>query len=135
MLKFLQKQFLPVGLVTVALIGLLLPGPGIYMAALPTQYIAVSIIFFISGLLLRTDEILAAVSAWPATLWGCVSILLLTPVIGALIAVRLPLEPAFQIGLALFCCMPTTLFGISLPLSACSRGLGSKRSICEGAPD
>ena len=115
MLKFLQKQFLPVGLVTVALIGLLLPGPGIYMAALPTQYIAVSIIFFISGLLLRTDEILAAVSAWPATLWGCVSILLLTPVIGALIAVRLPLEPAFQIGLALFCCMPTTLSsGIAL---------------------
>ena len=115
MLKFLQKQYLPVGLVTVALIGLLLPGPGIYMAALPTQYIAVSIIFFISGLLLRTDEILAAVSAWPATLWGCVSILLLTPVIGALIAVRLPLEPAFQIGLALFCCMPTTLSsGIAL---------------------
>ena len=115
MLKFLQKQFLPVGLVTVALIGLLLPEPGIYMAALPTQYIAVSIIFFISGLLLRTDEILAAVSAWPATLWGCVSILVLTPVIGALIAVRLPLEPAFQIGLALFCCMPTTLSsGIAL---------------------
>ncbi len=115
MLKFLQKQFLPVGLVTVALIGLMLPAPGIYMATLPTQYIAVSFIFLISGLLLRTDEILAAVSAWPATLWGCVSILLLTPVLGALIAVRLPLEPAFQIGLALFCCMPTTLSsGIAL---------------------
>jgi len=115
MLKFLQKQFLPVGLVSVALVGLTLPAPGIYMASLPTQYIAVSIIFFISGLLLRTDEILAAVSAWPATLWGVVSILLLTPIIGALIAVRLPLEPAFQIGLALFCCMPTTLSsGIAL---------------------
>ena len=32
-------------------------------------------------------------------------------------------------------CMPTTLLGISLPLSACSRGLGSRRSICEGPPE
>jgi len=109
MLTFLQKQFLPVGLICVALVGLSTPGPGIYMATLPTQYVAVSIIFFISGLLLRTDEILAAISAWPATLWGCVSILAITPVIGAMMAVRLPMEPAFQIGLALFCCMPTTL--------------------------
>jgi len=115
MIAFLQKQFLPVGLVCVAVIGLSVPEPGIFMASLPTQYVAVSVIFFLSGLLLRTDEILAAVSAWPATLWGCASILLLTPVIGALIAVRLPLEPAFQVGLALFCCMPTTLSsGIAL---------------------
>ncbi len=115
MLIFLQKQFLPVGLVCAALVGLSMPAPGIYMATLPTQYVAVSIIFFVSGLLLRTDEIRAAVSAWPATLWGCVSILVLTPVIGALIAVRLPMEPVFQIGLALFCCMPTTLSsGIAL---------------------
>ncbi len=119
MLTFLQKQFLPVGLVFVALVGLSIPEPGIYMATLPTQYVAVSIIFFVSGLLLRTDEIRAAVSAWPATLWGCVSILLLTPVLGALIAVRLPMEPVFQIGLALFCCMPTTLSsGIALTTQA-----------------
>lgn len=119
MLTFLQKQFLPVGLVCVALVGLSTPGPGIYMATLPTQYVAVSIIFFISGLLLRTDEILAAISAWPATLWGCVSILAITPVIGAMMAVRLPMEPAFQIGLALFCCMPTTLSsGIALTTQA-----------------
>ena len=66
MLTFLQKQFLPVGLVFVALVGLSIPEPGIYMATLPTQYVAVSIIFFVSGLLLRTDEIRAAASAWPA---------------------------------------------------------------------
>ncbi len=121
MLKFLQKQFLPVGLLTVALAGLAMPQPGIYMAQLPTQYIAVSLIFFISGLLLRTDEILVAVSAWPATLWGCLSILLITPLVGALIAVRLPLEPVFQIGLVLFCCMPTTLSS-GIALTAQARG-------------
>ena len=85
------------GLVCVAVMGLSVPEPGIFMASLPTQYVAVSVIFFLSGLLLRTDEILAAVSAWPATLWGCASILLLTPVIGALIAVRLPLSRRFKL--------------------------------------
>ena len=115
LLRFLKKQFLPVGLLTVALVGLIFPAPGRYMAMLPTQYVAVSIIFICSGLLLRTEQIHAALSAWKATLWGSVSILLITPVIGAAIAFQLPLDPAFQIGLALFFCMPTTLSsGIAL---------------------
>lgn len=115
LLSFLNKQFLPVGLVTVALVGLFFPAPGRYMATLPTQHVAVSIIFICAGLRLRTDEIQAAISAWPATLWGSASILLFTPIIGATIAFQLPLDPAFQIGLALFFCMPTTLSsGIAL---------------------
>ena len=115
LLGFLDKQFLPVGLVAVALIGLFFPAPGQQMATLPTQHIAVSIIFVCAGLRLRTDEIQAAISAWTATLWGSASILLFTPIIGAAIAFQLPLDPAFQIGLALFFCMPTTLSsGIAL---------------------
>jgi sodium/bile acid cotransporter 7 len=105
----------------VALAGLAMPQPGIYMAQLPTQYIAVNVIFLLAGLLLRTDEILAAVSAWPATLWGCLSILLITPLVGALIVVRLPLEPVFQVGLVLFCCMPATLSS-GIALTAQARG-------------
>jgi sodium/bile acid cotransporter 7 len=116
---FLKKQFLPVGLVTVALIGLLYPASGIYMATLPTQYIAVTIIFICSGLTLRTEEIRKALSAWRATLWGDVSILLITPVLGAWLAYQLPLEQPFQLGLALFCCMPTTLSsGLALTVQA-----------------
>jgi sodium/bile acid cotransporter 7 len=115
MLAFLKKQFLPLGLVSAALVGLLFPGPGLYMDGLPTQYAAVSVIFLISGLLLRTDEIRAAFSGWKATLWGCLSILLVTPALGTFVAFQLPLEPSFQLGLALFCCMPTTLSsGIAL---------------------
>lgn len=116
---FLRRQMLPVGLIAVALIGLLWPSPGRMMAELPTQYVAVSIIFLCSGLLLRTDEIRAALSAWPATLWGILAILFLTPVLGAAVALMAPLDDSFRLGLALFCCMPTTLSsGIALTQQA-----------------
>lgn len=112
---FLRRQMLPVGLITVAFIGLAWPAPGRYMGGLPTQYVAVSIIFICSGLVLRTADIRAAFSAWPATLWGCVAILFVTPVLGVLLAFKVPIDPSFQLGLALFCCMPTTLSsGIAL---------------------
>ena len=66
--QFLKRQFLPTGLLIVAFIGGVNPEAGLYMAALPTQYVAVSVIFACSGLMLRTDEITAAFTAWPATL-------------------------------------------------------------------
>ncbi len=115
----LKKHFLPIGLVSVALLGLSFPQPGIYMAGLPTQYLAVSIIFICSGMLLRTSEVRTALSAWKATAWGCFSILFLTPLVGILVIFRLPLDPEFQVGLALFCCVPTTLSsGIALTTQA-----------------
>ena len=89
------------------------------MGTLPTQYVAVSIIFFCSGLLLRTDEIQAAFSAWRASGWGIVSILFITPAIGVVLAFQVPVQAEFQLGLALFCCMPTTLSsGIALTQQA-----------------
>lgn len=116
---FLKKHFLPIGLVGVALIGLSFPRPGIFMAGLPTQYVAVSIIFICSGMLLRTSEVRTALSAWKATAWGSFSILFLTPFIGAALALQIPIAPEFQLGLALFCCMPTTLSsGIALTIQA-----------------
>jgi sodium/bile acid cotransporter 7 len=116
---FLKKHFLPVGLVGVALIGLGYPRPGLFMAGLPTQYAAVSIIFVCSGMLLRTSEVRKALSSWKATSWGSFSILFLTPLLGAFLALKLPLAPEFQLGLALFCCMPTTLSsGIALTIQA-----------------
>ena len=115
LLGFLKKQFLPVGLVAVALIGFFFPEPGLYMATWPTQRIAITIIFLCSGLILRTDEIHAALSAWTGTLWGSISILFITPLLGTAIAFQIPVDRPFQVGLALFCCMPTTLSsGIAL---------------------
>ena len=113
--EFISKQILPIGLLTVALVGFLFPQPGRYLATLPTQHVAVGVIFFLSGLMLRTEEMFAAISAWRGSLWGTVSILFLTPAIGTAIAFQVPIDPAFQLGLALFCCMPTTLSsGIAL---------------------
>ncbi|MBT6146032.1 MAG: hypothetical protein HOH74_11415, partial [Gemmatimonadetes bacterium] len=113
------RQMLPVGLLTVAVIGLLWPMPGRVMGQLPTQYIAVSAIFICSGLMLRTDEIRAALRAWRATTWGVLSILFITPAIGGVLAFRIPMDPTFQLGLALFVCMPTTLSsGIALTTQA-----------------
>jgi len=105
----LKKQFLPIGLVLAAVVGITYPDAGVAAAGWPTQYVAVFLIFLCSGLMLRTAEIRAALSAWTGTLWGSFSILFLTPLIGATIAFQLPLEPPYQMGLALFCCMPTTL--------------------------
>ena len=116
---FLKKHFLPIGLVSAALVGLDFPGPGIYMAGLPTQYIAVSIIFICSGMLLRTSEVRTALTSWKATTWGCFSVLFLTPLVGILLIFRIPMDLDFQVGLALFCCMPTTLSsGIALTTQA-----------------
>jgi sodium/bile acid cotransporter 7 len=118
---FLRRHFLPVGLLTVALVGLLLPGPGTAVGRLPIQYVAVAAIFICSGLMLRTEEVHAALSAWRATLFGSCSILFITPVIGATLAFHVPIDPSFQLGLALFCCMPTTLSS-GIVLTAQARG-------------
>lgn len=118
-LDLLHRQMLPIGLLTVAVVGLVWPMPGRAMGQLPTQYVAVSAIFVCAGLLLRTDEIRAALRAWRATSWGVVSILFVTPAIGGVLAFGAPMDPAFQLGLALFVCMPTTLSsGIALTTQA-----------------
>lgn len=72
-------------------------------------------IFIISGLGLRRGEALRALSAWGAILYGFTSILFITP-LAALVVLRLPLgSPELAFGLAVFCCMPTTLSsGVSL---------------------
>ena len=119
--EFISKQILPIGLLTDAIVGLVFPQPGRYLATLPTQYVAVSVIFFLSGLMLRTEEMFAALSAWRGTLWGTVSILFVTPAIGTAIAFQIPIDSAFQLGLALFCCMPTTLSS-GLALTTQARG-------------
>ena len=56
-----------------------------------------------------------ALSAWGAILFGFASILFITP-LAALAVQRLPLgSPELTLGLAVFCCMPTTLSsGVSL---------------------
>ncbi|KAG6401544.1 hypothetical protein SASPL_138403 [Salvia splendens] len=95
--KIASDNFLPLALICGVLLGLANPGPGCLADKLCVSKISTFGIFVISGLTLRSDEIGAATEAWPVGLFG-------------LIILMLNLQPQeFVTGLAIFCCMPTTL--------------------------
>jgi sodium/bile acid cotransporter 7 len=62
------------------------------------QTINIMIVFLISGLVLRTQDIKKALSYWPGIAWGFLSILVLTPCLGFALR-ELPLTPPeFAVG-------------------------------------
>ena len=85
---WLIKNFLLLGLTAALIIGLAVPAPGALLSNIKwqgfrvVQTINVVIIFFISGLSLKTDEITAALKAWGPLLYGFVMILFVTPLAG-----------------------------------------------------
>lgn len=84
-------------------------------------FICICLVFFVSGLTLRTDELKESLTrrTIQGTIFGFLSIVGLTPLLAY--AVRdLPFSPKeFSTGLAIFCLMPTTLgVGVSLVTSA-----------------
>ena len=114
--KTLLKFHLPLGLAFGLLIGYLFPSPGIaYSKIIPTNNwiktsnLNVIIIFFLSGLKLQTKQVLQALSAWKAVLFGCFLILIVTPIVSFLL-VNIPFEtPQLSYGLAIFFLGPTTI--------------------------
>eukprot|EP00208_Stichococcus_sp_RCC1054_P003830 CAMPEP_0206141098 /NCGR_PEP_ID=MMETSP1473-20131121/11778_1 /ASSEMBLY_ACC=CAM_ASM_001109 /TAXON_ID=1461547 /ORGANISM="Stichococcus sp, Strain RCC1054" /LENGTH=354 /DNA_ID=CAMNT_0053535511 /DNA_START=65 /DNA_END=1125 /DNA_ORIENTATION=+ len=108
-LKFLERQFLPLGLLTSLVVGFAFPGPGVAAAGLDIQKFATIGIFIIQGLNLRRGEALRAASSWGAALYGLAAVLFITPLM-ALPVQALPLgRPELAFGLAVFCCVPTAL--------------------------
>jgi len=100
---------MPLGLLVMVLFGFLVPEPGIFVSRSPINYISTCGIFFISGLQLQTEEVQKALRAWPAIVFGLVSILVVTPMLAFPFA-AIPLDPVeFSQGLALFAAMPTTV--------------------------
>ncbi len=85
------------------------------------QDINMIIVFFISGLVLKTQDLKTALHHKLGVAFGFVSILLLTPCLG--FAIRyLPLNPsAFAAGLTLLSAVPTTL-GIGIALVRSCKG-------------
>lgn len=66
-------------------------------------------IFLVQGLQLRRKEAMAALTAKREIAYGLVSILLITPLLGLLVA-QLPLNPRpLAFGLGVVCCVPTAL--------------------------
>ncbi|CAA7397047.1 unnamed protein product [Spirodela intermedia] len=115
LLNFVSSNFLPLALLSGIALGLLNPTPGCLAHKYSLSKFSTFGIFVISGLTLRSGDIGAAGEAWPAGLLGLASILLFTPFFAKLI-LQLHLVPReFVTGLAIFCCMPTTLSsGIAL---------------------
>lgn len=123
--RFVIDNFLVCGFSLALLFGLTVPAAGKALASLEAsgwgvvQTACVALIFVVSGATLRTEEIAHALSSGRRALaYGAASILGLTPLLGFL-AVRLPYAREFRNGLALFCCVPTTLTsGVTLVRNA-----------------
>jgi SBF-like CPA transporter family (DUF4137) len=129
---FLLRNFLPIGLATSLLVGLTWPWLGQQVATpqageygdlVPT--LLVIVIFVISGLTLKTDDIKQAATkkGRAGTIYGLLAILGITPLLGFGV-IRLPLaEPEFAYGLAVFCAVPTTIAsGVSMVTQAGGNG-------------
>ncbi|KAL4576744.1 hypothetical protein LXL04_012843 [Taraxacum kok-saghyz] len=109
LLSFASSNFLPLALIGGVALGLANPGPGCLAHRYQLSIVSTFGIFIISGLRLRSEDIGAAVKAWPVGLFGLASILLFTPLLSRVI-LQLHFQPQeFVTGLALFSCMPTTL--------------------------
>ena len=81
--SFLNAYLLPIGLLTFVVFGALVPQPGVAISHQATSYLCVIGIFFYSGLFLKTDEMKAAIKGYRASIWGVVSILFITSLIGS----------------------------------------------------
>ncbi|KAJ4831742.1 putative sodium/metabolite cotransporter bass4, chloroplastic [Turnera subulata] len=107
--NFVSNNFLPLALVSGVALGLANPGLGCLADRYSVSKFSTFAIFIISGLTLRNGEISNAVEAWPVGVLGLFSILLFSPYFSTLI-LQIQLQPQeFVTGLAIFCCMPTTL--------------------------
>ena len=85
------------------------PAAGVAAAAADLHLGATVGIFIVSGLLLQRGEMLSALRSTAALAYGLTAILAVTPLL-AFAVLRLPLQPPeMALGLAVFCCMPTTL--------------------------
>ncbi|KAL5212737.1 hypothetical protein ABZP36_023584 [Zizania latifolia] len=106
---FARSNFLPLALITGIALGLLDPTLGCLAHKCSLSKYSTFGIFLISGLTLQTKELGAALEAWPAGLFGLASILLFTPFLARFIMQINFFPHEFITGLAMFCCMPTTL--------------------------
>lgn len=127
---FCIKNVLPLGFLFVLVWALAWPAPGKAVGKPKVegyrviQTINVIVIFIISGLTLKTDDIKEALSKegrW-GFIYGVVAILGITGCIG-FVAAEIPFDvDEFSYGLAVFCVVPTTLSsGVTLVMNVRAR--------------
>ncbi|XP_050213949.1 probable sodium/metabolite cotransporter BASS4, chloroplastic isoform X2 [Mercurialis annua] len=108
-LDFTVSNFLPIALVSAVALGMANPSAGCYAHKYSLSKYTTFLTFFVSGLKLKGKEIGEIAESWPLALVGLASILFFTPLFSYLI-LQVRLSPQeFVTGLAIFCCVPTTL--------------------------
>lgn len=146
--KYCIKNVLPLGFALALVIALVWPWPGKQVSKPEVegfrvlQTLNVVIIFIISGLTLKTDDIKTALSkeGIGGFGFGVVSILFITSCVG-FAAAEIPFDkPEFAYGLAVFCVVPTTLSsGVTLVMNVGGVGIvystvvfvdSSERTVC-----
>lgn len=129
--KFCIKNVLPLGFFLALVVALAWPAPGKAVGEPKVegyrvvQTINVVVIFIISGLTLKTDDIKEALSKEGRVgyIYGVVSILFITGCVG-FAAGEIPFDvKEFSFGLAVFCVVPTTLSsGVTLVMNVSEMG-------------
>ncbi len=105
----LLKWHLPLLIVLAVILGASWPAPASAANDTPLGIICIVVIFFISGLKLKTEALFEALSNYRAWLFGIFSIMGLTSCVSlALVHIPLP-QKEFPLGLAIFFVMPTTI--------------------------
>ncbi len=109
--KFAKAQCLPLGLLFGLITSISLPVIGAYMdQGGYLAYVGIVLIFVISGLKLQTAEWTEAMKSYKAIVFGLLSILCITPFIGAYLTSLVKLEPLeFGLGLSIFFCSPCAI--------------------------
>ncbi|CAK0786867.1 hypothetical protein CVIRNUC_010081 [Coccomyxa viridis] len=112
---FLIKNFLPLGFLVSIIWMIVWPWPGERVESWRVknysivETLCIIIIFVISGLVLKTEELLAAIKHPFPLLYGLVAILGMTPMIG-FATIHIPFQPPeFAVGLTVFAIGPSTL--------------------------
>ena len=124
---FIIENFIPLGFVVVVVFALAFPYPGIIVGSLKAEnysiieVLNVSLVFFISGISLKIDD-LWTVMKFPAVIaYGIIFINFLTT-LAAFIMIELPFpRQEFAIGLTIFAVVPTTL-GVGVALTQAAKG-------------
>eukprot|EP00892_Ulva_mutabilis_P004019 jgi/Ulvmu1/198/UM001_0202.1 len=137
----LIQHFLPLGFAVALILGLSFPWLGATISSwkvhdyriIPT--INLVTIFIISGIVLKTKDVVSALKAPMGFIFGMLSILAVTPLLGLAVK-EIPFSvPEFGLGLAIFCAVPTTLSaGVALvQVAGGNWALGLLLCVCSNA--
>jgi len=111
-LSFIDSNFIPLALLTAAAFGWFVPTPGTVAHSYSVQKLSTIGQFVISGVVLQASQVVSALKSPFPIIYGVLSILFVTPLLGILV-MSLPdvlIQPfEFKVGMAVFCCVPTTL--------------------------